>query len=113
MNDAAERRSCGRSEFRRPVVLASTDGHVAEGALVNVSLGGVLVALTLEPGRFEPGQAVELRLPQGSQARFYACEVVRAGHGLIGLSLHPSGAARFVLDITRGLFAQKPAAGPD
>lgn len=110
-NEAADRRVCERVGLRRQVVLASAGRGVAEGTLVNVSLGGVLVALTHDAGGFTPGQSVELRLSQESQARAYACEVVRAGNGLLGLSIDPNSAARFVLEATRGVFVQKPATG--
>jgi hypothetical protein len=110
MDDAADQRTCERTGLRRPVVVAPAGGTAVAGTLVNVSLGGVLVELAERSAGFSLGQAIELRLSTAQQGRPYACEVVRVDAGLLGLAIDRKAAAKFGLEITRGMFSRKPDA---
>ena len=112
MADLAEQRVCDRAALRQPVVIVPTEGEAVDGMLVNVSLGGMLVELAQGADGFERGQDIELQLMPRSSERSYRCKVMRAGDGMIGLSIDRKLAARFGLDLTREMFSRsRPASG--
>ena len=112
MADVTEQRVCDRATLRQPVVVVAAKGETVDGTLINVSLGGMLVELPTGAGGFEHGQDIELRLVPTDKGRSYSCKVMRVGDGMIGLSIDRKLAARFGLDLTRGMFSRsRPASG--
>jgi hypothetical protein len=107
MTGRGERRTCQRHDHKRAVAIRLSGGAVVICRLVNVSLGGVLVSVGDEVGRFVVGQTVELYIGRQARDAIFRGVVIRIGNHVVGLSLEGQWAARFGLALARGLLSRR------
>ena len=105
----SERRTCGRTNFLRQIIIKLADGSEIQGSTSDVSLGGVSIDVDKIPGHIKTGQTAKLHivLENGDESPGFKCDIVRISEKSIGIKLDKKNAPKFGILLTKNLYKRK------
>lgn len=104
-----ERRICERIVLNRNVLVALINGQQLNGITIDISLGGVCIAVQekLEHNLQQQTAQLFIKDKEGNLSPEFPCTIVRQGGDSLCLKLDRAKSSKFGMMLTKGLFKKK------